>query len=223
MITPTVLSDHVLLSSLTARERAFVQHPLALADVRQAGRDSGFSESTCNSGYIYVIARQLHSYVTHYSRQRLMAHEITVERITSELAAIAFVDPTQFYEAVDTEAETIKVLKDVTRLPESMRRAIKNINYTHLHTSSGGVLPGTGHFEIELHDKVAALKALAEYYGLRKGELGKGEPTSAAEAQLLENLTPEELEQLNAIYKTAANRTQAIASRKRDARAIEGK
>jgi Terminase small subunit len=217
------LADPPMLDKLTPRERAFVQHPLALLNPKQAAKECGYivdSDKYHNTNY-NIIAKRLSYFVQHYAQQRMKVAEVTVGRIIEELAAIAFCDPTEFYDTVDLDTGyTVKIMKDVTRLPERMRRAIKNLNYTSLDTS-GKTIDGT--FSVELHNKIEALKALAEFFGLKKGDMGKGERTTEADQQMLENLTPEELESLNAIYTQAAERTKKVSNRKRDANAIEGK
>jgi hypothetical protein len=217
-----VLSDPPMLDKLTPRERAFVQHPLAVIDPKTAARDCGYtvdSKEYRNTNY-QILSKRLSYYVQHYSQQRMKAAEVTVGRIIEELAAIAFCDPTEFYDAVDVEGHTVKIMKDVTRLPERMRKAVKDLSYSRYSPSGEAI---EGEFSVELHNKVDALKALAEYFGLKKGDMGKGERSSEEDQQMLENLTPDELEKLNAIYTEAADRAKKVSSRKRDANAIEGK
>lgn len=218
-----VLADPPMLDKLTPRERAFVQHPLAMTDPLNAAREVGYkvdSDKYTNTN-AYILAKRLSFYVKHYADQRMKAADVTVGRVVEELAAIAFADPTEFYDVVDVDGATIKIMKDVTRLPERMRKAIKNLNYSVLDLN-GNLLP-EGSFTVELHSKIEALKALAEYFGLKKGDLAKTDPVDAVSQKSLENLTDEELEQLNAIYTQAATRSKKVSDRRRDANAIEGK
>jgi phage terminase small subunit len=214
---PLALTDPALLEELSPRERAFVQHPLVATDPVQAAREVGYAEGTAiHAG---DRARKLLYYIQHYTKQRMAVVGVTQQKIIEELAAIAFADETDYFEAVDTASgDTVKQVKDLKRLPPAMRKAIKSLNYGYV-TQDGVVLPHAVQFE--LHDKVQALKALAEYFGLRQGKAGGSAEQDPIERRMLEQFTTEELETLNALYETAANRTKKAVSRRKDADAID--
>jgi hypothetical protein len=217
MSNPIVLTDPALIETLTPMERALVQHPLAIVDPRAAARDAGYAEHTLKRAAAKV--KSLRYFVDHYNKQRMEAREITAETISRELSEIAFADATAYYETMDTEeGETVKMMRDVLRLPEGMRRAIKSISYSPTFDKDGK--PTGGDFTVELYDKMSALRTLAEFYGLAKGALAPRGAADPMEAHLLEYLEPEELETLNAIYSKVAERAKNISNKKRDARAI---
>ena len=215
---PLVLTDPALLDQLSPRERAFVQHPLATSDPVQAAKEVGYAESTAAGAY--MRARELFYYINHYSKQRMAAAGVTQQRIIEELAAIAFADETAYFEAVDTDdGQTVKRIKDLTRVPAHMRAALKRVS-CGVMTDAGTVVPNV--FSFELHNKVEALKALAEYFGMKLGKsTGAGTETDPVKRRMLEQFTDDELETLNAIYKKAANRTKAVVDKRRDAKAID--
>ena len=214
---PPVLTDPALLEELTPRERDFVQHPLVTIDPIQAAREVGYSE-------VYSLdagrhARRLLYYIQHYAKQRMAAAEISQQQILEELAAIAFADETQYFEAIDTpDGNTVRRVKDLARLPPAMRKALKNVNFEYV-TQDGVAIPNVTSFE--LHDKVTALKALAKYFGLELGKTGPN-PNASEPLQraMLENLTDDELEKVNAIFTKAATRTKAAVDKRRDGNAI---
>ena len=221
MNNPVVLTDPALIETLSPKERALVQHPLALSDPRQAALDAGYTEASLRSRSAGYLVKQLRYFIDHYHRQRMAAREITAETITRELSDIAFADATAYYDTIDTDDGTTKVIRDVTRLPEGMRRAIKNLSYNPILDKDGKAIGGD--FSIELYDKMGALRTLAEFYGLAKGALASRGAADPMESHLLEYLEPEELEMLNAIYAKVAARAKSISDKKRDARAINAK
>lgn len=214
---PPALTDPALIETLSPRERAFVQHPLAMSDPVMAALDVGYSQDWANHANQHV--RELFYFITHYNRQRMAAAEISQQRILDEFAAIAFADETAYFEPVDTEkGETIKRVKDLTRLPPAMRAALKDVS-CGIWTDAGALIPNV--FSFKLHDKVAALKALAEYYGMRQGKSGAPSESDPIQRRMLEQFTDEELEQVNAIFEKAAHRTKAAVDKRRDAKAID--
>jgi len=70
--------------------------------------------------------------------------------------------------------------------------------------------------KIELHDKLGALKELVEILQMRKVP-GEDKPNE------LEHLEPQELDAIENVLKTAAERTRKAADKARDKHAIEVK
>jgi phage terminase small subunit len=81
---------------------------------------------------------------------------VTAERVLQEIGSIAFSDFTEFVELSEGRYR-VRNLEDLTR---EQRAAIKSIR--PVQTSDGS------HFEIELHDKMGALRQLAKSLGLDK-------------------------------------------------------
>ena len=81
------------------------------------------------------------------------ACELTQERITRELMAIAFADVTDIW---TTDPEDGSTVIDLDVLTDDQRKAIQSISYS----------PSTGAVSVKMHDKMRALTILAERYGL---------------------------------------------------------
>lgn len=80
--------------------------------------------------------------------------EVTADKVLAELARIAFADLTK---AIRVEGGSVNVL-DTDEVPEELRPAIAEIGQT---ASQFGL-----NVRMKLHDKVAALTALAKHFGL---------------------------------------------------------
>lgn len=215
---PLVLVDHPLLADLTPRQRAFVTHPLVSSNPRQAWLDSGYAQSDTNP---YIAAKQLLDYIQHYERQRLAKHEITADSVKEELAAVGYSDLGEYLDEVDTDTGTITFLKDIKRLPPRMRKAIKNLNFVPPYTDAAGNLhPAT--YEVELWNKVEALRELAKCLGISnpKKPMDPKDGLQPDQAQLLEQMTEEELRAINSAFMRAGQRVSAVRSKKKDANAI---
>jgi hypothetical protein len=91
----------------------------------------------------------------HYTDLR-SANMLTAERVFQEIGSIAFSDFTDFVEIADGRYR-VRKLEDLTR---EQRAAIKSIRPVQT--------PDGPHFEIELHDKMGALRQLAKSLGLDK-------------------------------------------------------
>lgn len=215
---PVAVYEPALFDKLTAREQAFVQHPLVLSDPAQAARDVGYSESFANSK-AYIKRKQLMYFIRPEMHKRMAKSGVTLDRIHEELAAIAFANEADFYErrdSVDGE-ETLIVAKDPTLIPEPMQRAIEQINPVSI-TLNGVTIPWVTYV---LHDKKPALKMLAEMLG--GFDPRSREPADSVErrrqAELFEFMKPDEIEMIVKIYQRAEKRQKAAAT---DAEVIEG-
>lgn len=84
------------------------------------------------------------------------------EGVKQELAALAASDITQVMEWKEDGRVSLRSSDDI---PQSARRAIKKIKVTP--TRAGNAI------EIEMHDKVSALRMLAKHHGLLETSLDK--------------------------------------------------
>lgn len=219
MTDVAVLTDPPLVDKLTPRERAFIRHPLVTIDPSAAALAVGYSETTSKT-YAYRMRKELDFYIQHYENQRMAKINVSQERVRQELAAIAFADETDYYDTMDTESgETIKVLKDPTRLPEHMRRAIKHIQYESITLPGGKQIQSL--IGLELYSKLDALKQLAEYMGMKNTKASEDDGDSEERARIAA-LEPEELEAIASILEKATGRAKKAASTKRDQKAIPG-
>ena len=212
--------DNASFQRLTPREQAFVMHPEVYTNPMKAAEDVGYTANTarCKS---HIMRHQLMYYIMPLQEQRMEAANITAERIVNELACIAFADETQFYDTIDIEGETVKVVKDFTRMPESMRRAIKSIELGNIVLPDGTMVQTVT--KIQLYDKQAALRELKEIAGLNDPRFRKPPEKDNADEALMSQLEPDELELVARMYAKASDRATAASNKKRDARAIPGK
>ena len=218
-----VSTDNPLFMKLTPREQAFVTHPDVFANPVAAARAVGYTESTALAK-AHIMRHQLMYFIMPLHEKRMAETGVTIDRVKNELSAIAFANEADYYDVIDIEgeqgAETIKVVKDITRLPQHMQRAIKKISYKDIILSDGK------HYQmleaVELYDKLSALKELAEILGAHDPRFRKPDAPEDEDQTLLENLEPDELEMITKVYDKAAQRVKRAADKKRDARAIPG-
>ncbi len=114
-IPPEVIP--ALFQKLTPKEQAFITHPEVYTNPRKAAQDAGYAESTARLK-CYALRTQLMYYIRPIHDWRMADSNVNQKRIIEELNAIAFCNEADFYDTIDTEDDTIKVLKDFTRLPE---------------------------------------------------------------------------------------------------------
>ena len=216
---PTTWDDN-LFSQLTPREQAFVLHPDVFTDPVAAALAVGYSESTAR-GKSHIMRHQLMYYILPVHEARMAETGVTVDRVKKELSAIAFANEVDYYDVIDIDGETVKVVKDIKRLPEHMQRAIKKIEFKTVLLGENRQYQVLEH--IELYDKQSALKELAEILGAKDPRFRRPDaPPGEEETILLEHLEPEELELVTRAYDKAAQRARTASDRKRDVRAIPG-
>lgn len=203
-----------LFKELTPREQAFILHPEVMTNPRQAARDAGYAESTAQLKCYHMRTQLLHWIIPQHE-QRMMDSNLNQKRIIEELNAIAFANEADYYDTVDVEGDTIKVLKDFTRMPEVMQRAIKTVELDTV------VIPGTDMEgnptsvtmqvvkHLQLHDKQAALKSLIDISGMADPRFRKSEGVTTDEQELLKYVPADELELMNRIYTKAQKAMEA--------------
>lgn len=212
-----------LFDQLTPREQAFVMHPDVFTDPVGAAMAVGYSESTAK-GKAHVMRHQLMYYIMPLHEARMAETGVTIDRVKQELSAIAFANEPDYYDNIDIEtetgAETVKVVKDIKRLPEHMQRAIKKIEFKTIILGDSKTYQVLEN--IELYDKQSALKELAEILGAHDPRFRRPDAPEDEDMSLLEHLEPEELELVTRAYDRAATRAKAVSDKKRDARALPG-
>lgn len=214
--------DPALFERLTPREQAFVKHPLAMTNPRQAAIEVGYSESWAKV-HSYIKRRQLLYFILPENHKRMAAAGVTLERVVQELSCMAFSNEADFYQRIEYEDDDGKVREiltgiDLTLLPEHMSRAIAQVNTENVTLPNGELFQIVGY---TLHSKKDALKILAEMLGgfdPRTREPGDAE-ARRKQAELFEFMTSDEIEQVSKIYARAKERQQKSAT---DAEIIEG-
>jgi hypothetical protein len=204
-----------LFDKLTPMEQAFILHPQVMTNPQQAARDVGYSETTARTKASYM-RKQLFYYIQPIHDWRMLDANLDQKRIIEELNAIAFCNEADFYDTVDVEGDTIKVLKDFTRLPEMMQRAIKTIELDTVivpSTNADGESTTISYQvvkKLQLHDKQAALKTLVDISGMADPRFRKpAEGASVDEQELLQYVPADELELMNRIYSKAQKALEA--------------
>lgn len=207
--------DLPLFKELTSREQMFVMHPMVLSDPVQAAKDVGYADTTAVSR-AHQMRHQLLYFIKPLAAKRAEQQEVSFERLVYELKCVAYAKLSDYLDTVDTLGDTIKVYKDVTRLPDHLQRAVKSVEFESI------IMPDGTQFQkvskIELHDRLAALKQLRELTGAD----GTRPPDRDFEQELSEHLEPSELEAVNKMYLNAAKRAKATADKLRDRQALPG-
>lgn len=215
--------DNSTFSQLEPREQAFVLHPEVMTNPVKAALDAGYSENTARC-HATIKRKQLMYFILPLYNERLKKLEaasgITPERIKDEIANIAFANEADYYDTVDVQGDTIKVLKDITRLPERMQRAIKKVEYETV------IMPDGSHVQrlikIELYDKMKALSELTEIFGLKDPRTRNPADLANEDQAAVEQMSPEAVEEVVAIMEREQKRLKQAASKKRDKQAIPG-
>jgi hypothetical protein len=218
---PTVMpSQQPLFQTLTAREQAFVMHPDVFTDPVAAAKAVGYADTTAQAK-AYTMRKDLLYFIMPLHEARLEKTGVTADRIKDELAAIAFANEADYYDTVDTKDGTLKFLRDLTRLPPAMQRAIKKINYTNTVMPDGSVIQEVE--SIELYDKLGALKELAEIFGLHDARLRQPADSEDEDEKVMEYMEPDELDVVIKAFDKATARAKAVGNKKRDRQAIDVK
>lgn len=219
MKTAPIKYDPGLFDRLTAREQAFVMHPLAMTNPRQAAVEVGYSESWARS-HAATKRRQLLYFILPENHKRMAASGVTLDRIVQELSCMAFANEADFYQRVEHEDDKGGVREfltgiDLTLLPEHMARAIAQVTTENIVLPNGELFQSVGYV---LHSKKDALKILAEMLGgfdPRTRDPRTREPGDAEarrkQAELFDFMTSDEIEQVSKIYARAKERQQKAA------------
>ncbi len=198
-------------SELAPRQWAFVNHPLAWSDPMQAAKDVGYSESFC-SKRAHGLKKELEFYIRPKVAAQMARLSAGPNHVLDELTGIATSNFMDYFNIVETEdGARVEVKQNLKALPVHMQKAIKRLDTELVILPDGGTFTIVS--RIELYDKVAALKELAEVLTMKDHK----DPDDPPE---LDNLEPQELEAMEKIFRGAADRAKAQSSKKRDQRAI---
>lgn len=192
-------------NALTPREQAFVLHPDVLREPKKAALEVGYSSSVAGTR-AYSMRVRLMRYIAPRMEARLTKAEISRERVEQELAAIGFLDVTEFRERIDVEMkdggfQSVLVWKDIHDLTPEQRRAIKTVDYEYVRTADDEMIQSDRPSIITFHSKDKALHELAGLFG----DMGPKNPGDEQQ-QLFDNLSTDEREELVRLYQIAARR-----------------
>ncbi|MGO9268245.1 MAG: terminase small subunit [Candidatus Binataceae bacterium] len=149
-------------SKLNARMLRFVNAYLESKNCTAAAASAGYSVKCAHS----IGSRLLKKAEIRTAIEQAQAHvanraEVSVERVVRELAALAFVDPAQFY---DEEGNLLLVPK----MPEAARRALAGMDVEELFARDvdGKMRPSGMLKKLKFAAKVPALDLLARHLGM---------------------------------------------------------
>lgn len=215
--------DQSSFAELTPREQTFILDPEVMSDPVAAAVRSGYAQLTAQAK-AYTMRKQLMYFILPLHQERLkqlqIAAGISPERIKEEIANIAFANEADYYDTIDVEGDTIKALKDLTRMPERMQRAIKKIEFETLVLPDGTQIQRL--IRLELYDKLKALSELAEIFGLKDPRSRNPADNANADQKMVEAMSPEAIEEIERIMVREQKKLRAAASKKRDDQAIPG-
>lgn len=163
--------------ALTPKQQRFVEEYLVDLNATQAAIRAGYSERTANEiGAENLAKPSVKAAVDLALAERAEKTGITAERVLSEIANMAFYDPSDLMVSIDpdeydgeahpsviVEGRIIYGLRgpaDIKRLPENVRRAIVGWGYDR-----------NQNFTVKLADKSKALDQLARHLSLYNDKL----------------------------------------------------
>ena len=145
----------------TAKHVRFVDEYLIDCNATQAAKRAGYSEKTAAAiGHKLLRKAEIQAAIRSEQDRLSRKTEITKERVLAEYAKIAFAEMGEFM----TWGEGEPVFRESESLTPDQRAAVAEVALT----ANG--------FKIRLHNKTAALEALAKYLGLfidRREEIGE--------------------------------------------------
>jgi|SRR5208283_5013154 len=147
---------------LSARMLAFVNSFLESNDPTAAAIAAGYSPNGASVQGCRLLKNVKVRAKIDSSRNRAVdQHDVTAARVVKELAALAFVDPAQFY---DEEGNLLPVPK----MPEAARRALAGMDVEELFArdEDGKMRPSGMLKKLKFAAKVPALDLLARHFGL---------------------------------------------------------
>lgn len=176
---------------LTEQQEKFALEYLVDLNARQAAIRAGYSEKTAASQASRLLTNVNIQKLISEGRKKL-AHktEITVERILTEYARIAFMDIRDAY----TEDGKLKPIQD---MPKDVAAAISGIDFEAMFEGSGEDRTRVGDLvKIRLSDKTKALDSLSRHLGMFNDQLfvrGLIGHTRLPDAEAYANMTTEDL------------------------------
>ncbi|WP_424139379.1 terminase small subunit [Roseomonas chloroacetimidivorans] len=136
--------------ALTDQKRRFVEEYLVDLNATQAAIRAGYAPKNADANAHRLLADpEVAAAIAEAQAARSRRTEITQDRVLSELAALAHLDPA---EIVSVE---VKEPKDIAKLPEHVRRAILGWSWDR-----------NGNFVLKLSDKRGALELLGRHLGM---------------------------------------------------------
>jgi len=152
---------------LTLRQQLFCDEYLVDFNGKQAVIRAGYSENGAEQTAVRLLSyNNVKNEIARKMRGLAERINISQDDVAQEMALIAYVDFSEFYD-VDEETGEVKV-KPLKHLRAGCSRAIKKIKTTTIkrESASGAILETETKTELELYDKNKALENLGRHLGM---------------------------------------------------------
>ena len=163
-------SEPAIHPPLTLKQKMFVKEYLIDFNATRAAKAAGYSEKTAHqAGKENIHKPTIKAAISAAIEERSKRIDVTIDRITQELALVAFARMGEFVRIDDSgivQAIPIEELgvKDSVIRKVKDKRVIRTTKGTENSPDGEQILDAT--FEFELHDKLKALEMLGKYKGM---------------------------------------------------------
>ncbi len=155
--------DSHAMNELTNKQKRFVDEYLVDLNATQAAIRAGYSERAANSTGPRLLKKPAVAAAVCERQARISDHLfVSAERVVVEYARLAFADMRDYMHF----AENGDVLLDWSAMPEDATKAIVEITQDVYMEGRGNAQREVKRTRFKLHDKRAALDALAKHLGL---------------------------------------------------------
>jgi phage terminase small subunit len=154
---------------LTPKQKLFCKYYLISLNATDAAIKAGYSKKTANRiGTENLSKPVIREYLESQMKSKEQELDISVDRILKELASIAFLDISEFY----NEDGTLKNIKEIN---ETARRAIQSVTTREEQGATvedGEIKPQFFNVNnIKANDKLNALELLGKYHSIFKDKI----------------------------------------------------
>lgn len=154
---------------LTPKQKLFCKYYLISLNATDAAIKAGYSKKTANRiGTENLSKPVIREYLESQMKSKEQELDISVDRILRELASIAFLDISEFYNDDGT-------LKNIKQIDETARRAIQSITTREEQGATvedGEIKPQFFNVNnIKANDKLKALELLGKYHSIFKDKV----------------------------------------------------
>ena len=154
---------------LTPKQKLFCKYYLISLNATDAAIKAGYSKKTANRiGTENLSKPVIREYLESQMKSKEQELDISVDRILRELASIAFLDISEFYNDDGT-------LKNIKQIDETARRAIQSVTTREEQGATienGEIKPQFFNVNnIKANDKLKALELLGKYHSIFKDKI----------------------------------------------------
>lgn len=177
------------LEKLTPKQERFCQLYTKYWEATRAAREAGYSEKTAGQlGYQLLQITSVKARIAELTEAALIEIGVSRERVLTELARIAFLDPAFAYDEIGQ-------LIPIKQMPEDVRRTVSKVKIFEQFDGRGEERELIGFTkEVEFSPKKAALDSLLKYLGLLPEKLEhSGRDGKPIEMRNLSDLTDDQL------------------------------